>query len=118
MKARSLAAVASVLASAGAAITFRQFQRELSKASIALEDGSKIAATEAGEIEFASEGFGEPVLSIHGAGGGYDQGMLVAHDVFGNGYQLIAPSRFGYLRTPVPDDPSPAAQADARESLR
>jgi 2-hydroxy-6-oxonona-2,4-dienedioate hydrolase len=117
MKARSLAAVASLLGSAGAAITFRKFQRELSKALIALEEGSEVAATEAGDIEFASEGFGEPVLSIHGAGGGYDQGMLFAHEVFGNGYQLIAPSRFGYLRTPVPDDPSPAAQADAHAAL-
>jgi len=57
------------------------------------------------------------VLMIHGAGGGYDQGLFVARDTFGLGYDIVAPSRFGYLRTPVPDDPSPAAQADAHAAL-
>ncbi len=35
----------------------------------------------------------------------------------GGGFRFIAPSRFGYLRTPVPQDPSPAAQADAHAAL-
>jgi pimeloyl-ACP methyl ester carboxylesterase len=57
------------------------------------------------------------VLAVHGAGGGYDQGLLVAGNAFREGYQVIAPSRFGYLRTPVPQDVSPAAQADAHAAL-
>ncbi|HJP67382.1 MAG TPA: alpha/beta hydrolase, partial [Sphingomicrobium sp.] len=52
----------------------------------------------------------------HGAGGGYDQGLLIARD-FGARYRRIAPSRFGYLKTPVPDDDSAAAQADTHAAL-
>jgi len=72
-----------------------------------------MVATARGPIEYAVQGHGIPVLAVHGAGGGYDQGLLVAGNAFGEGYQVIAPSRFGYLRTPVPPDVSPAAQADA-----
>ena len=35
----------------------------------------------------------------------------------GEGFRVIAPSRFGYLRTPIPLDASPAAQADAHAAL-
>jgi len=35
----------------------------------------------------------------------------------GDGFRWIAPSRFGYLRTPMPADPSTAAQADAFAEL-
>jgi pimeloyl-ACP methyl ester carboxylesterase len=34
-----------------------------------------------------------------------------------DGYRVIAPSRFGYLRTPIPQDPTVAAQADAHDAL-
>jgi pimeloyl-ACP methyl ester carboxylesterase len=94
------------------------FERDLSRARDAIQQGSVIANTEAGPIEYAEKGAGIAVLSIHGAGGGFDQGLTVAHDLLGDGYQIIAPSRFGYLRTPVPrGDSSPAAQADAHEAL-
>jgi pimeloyl-ACP methyl ester carboxylesterase len=53
---------------------------------------------------------------IHGAGGGFDQGLFLAHN-FPKHFRVIAPSRFGYLRTPVPADVSPAAQADAHAAL-
>ncbi len=36
---------------------------------------------------------------IHGSGGGFDQGELVAEAVLGDGFRWIAPSRFGYLRS-------------------
>ena len=63
-------------------------------------------------------GDGRPVLAVHdGAGGGYDQGLLIAASFLGGGFKVIAPSRFGYLRTPVPVDASPAAQADAHAAL-
>jgi len=51
------------------------------------------------------------------AGGGYDQGLWIARDSLGEGFRIIAPSRFGYLRTPLPQDASPAAQADAYACL-
>ena len=92
------------------------FRSELRRAHDAAARGSLIANTAAGPIEYATSGAGVAVLSIHGAAGGYDHGLNAA--VFlGEGFQVIAPSRFGYLRTPVPADTSPAAQADAHEAL-
>jgi pimeloyl-ACP methyl ester carboxylesterase len=68
-------------------------------------------------IEYGEQGVGIPLLSIHGAGGGFDQGLANAAELAGDGFRIIAPSRFGYLRTPVPQDVSPAAQADAHSAL-
>lgn len=36
---------------------------------------------------------------IHGAGGGFDQGELLAEAIVGSGFHPITPSRFGYLRS-------------------
>ncbi|MDL5502616.1 MAG: alpha/beta fold hydrolase, partial [Candidatus Methanoperedens sp.] len=52
-----------------------------------------------------------------GAGGGYDQGLWIARELVGKGFCIIAPSRFGFLRTPLPQDASSAAQADAHACL-
>ena len=77
--------------------------------------GGRTAQTKAGSIEYAVEGSGPPVLVIHGAGGGYDQGLLLGRSF--PGFQIIAPSRFGYLGTPTPPQISAAAQADAHAAL-
>lgn len=79
--------------------------------------GSLIADTRCGPIEYATHGEGPPILAVHGAGGGFDQGMDVAGDLASLGYRVIAVSRFGYLRTPLPDDASAEAQADAHACL-
>jgi pimeloyl-ACP methyl ester carboxylesterase len=74
-------------------------------------------------IQYADVGHGTPVLVIHGAGGGFDQGLFTAKGVLGDdmadSYRIIAPSRFGYLGTPMPSggDASPAAAADAHAAL-
>jgi pimeloyl-ACP methyl ester carboxylesterase len=57
------------------------------------------------------------VLAIHGAGGGFDQGLDIGRPAVESGFRVIAPSRFGYLRTPVPAEASAAAQADAHACL-
>ncbi|MDH4233017.1 MAG: alpha/beta hydrolase, partial [Nitrospirota bacterium] len=57
------------------------------------------------------------VLVVHGAGGGYDQGLELGGQLVRGGFRVIAMSRFGYLRTPLPTDASPAAQADAYACL-
>jgi pimeloyl-ACP methyl ester carboxylesterase len=62
-------------------------------------------------------GEGPPLLVVHGAGGGFDQGMDIAGELAAEGYRVIAPSRFGYLRTPLPGDSSAEAQADAHACL-
>ncbi|HET6982807.1 MAG TPA: alpha/beta hydrolase, partial [Myxococcaceae bacterium] len=67
--------------------------------------------------EYASRGSGPPVLVVHGAGGGFDQGLALGERLIDHGYRVIAMSRFGYLRTPMPADASAEAQADAHACL-
>lgn len=69
--------------------------------------------TTCGSIEAAIRGQGEPVLISHGIAGGFDQGLGLAEAHLSEGMQAIAVSRFGYLGTPLPENASPAAQADA-----
>lgn len=57
------------------------------------------------------------VPAIHGAGGGHDQGLANVADLVGDDFRVIAPSRFRYLRTPVPSVTSSASQADAHAAL-
>ena len=64
-------------------------------------------------VDVAIHGEGEPVLVSHGIAGGFDQGLGLAEAYLGNGYRVIAPSRFGYHGTPMPADATPACQADA-----
>ena len=52
-----------------------------------------------GDIEYREGGVGPDVLVVHGSGGGYDQGELIAQAVLGDQFHWIAPSRFGYLRS-------------------
>ena len=76
-----------------------QFHRDITYAYQRVLDGSEILVTENGVIEYAVEGNGIPALLIHGAGGGYDQGLLMGKTAFGDGFKLISVSRFGYLRS-------------------
>lgn len=93
------------------------YSYELGLAREAAQRGSFLVNTDAGPIEYAERGTGIPLLSIHGAGGGFDQGLTNAIEFAGENFRIIAPSRFGYLRTPVPQDASPMAQADAHAAL-
>jgi 2-hydroxy-6-oxonona-2,4-dienedioate hydrolase len=43
------------------------------------------------------------VLIVHGAEGGFDQGLDMTGTMAERGYRLIAPSRFGYLRSTMPE---------------
>jgi pimeloyl-ACP methyl ester carboxylesterase len=74
--------------------------------------GSSVVETAYGPIEYATAGQGTPILVIHGTGGGWDQGIYAGRSMVPYGYRLIAPSRFGYLRTPMPADGSPQHEAD------
>lgn len=113
-----LAAAAAV--AAGAAV-FVHFRADLAKArEVLLAGNARVITTPAGPIEYAERGpaDGTPMLSIHGAGGGWDQGLANVADLVAAGnLRVIAPSRFGYLGTPVPADASNAAQADAHAAL-
>lgn len=98
-------------------ITYLRFQNDMRSARARVVAGSEIIETASGPIEYAIAGDGLPVLVVHGAGGGYDQGMLITDAWLGDEFQKIALSRFGYLRTPLPADASAVAQADACASL-
>ena len=60
---------------------------------------SSIITSPYGDIEYTEGGSGPAVLVIHGSGGGYDQGELIAQTVLGERFHWITPSRFGYLRS-------------------
>ncbi|MBN1375006.1 MAG: alpha/beta hydrolase [Dehalococcoidia bacterium] len=73
--------------------------------------GSQILETGQGILEYTVSGSGTPVLLIHGAGGGYDQGLWSGKVFLSDSYQTIAVSRFGYLRTPIQENASIKGQA-------
>jgi pimeloyl-ACP methyl ester carboxylesterase len=100
------------------AVTYPRFLADVQPNRERLLGGSDILTTEKfGDIEYATEGKGPPVLVVHGAGGGYDQGLFIGENYVGPGFRFIAPSRFGYVRSSIPENGSPAAQADAYVKL-
>jgi 2-hydroxy-6-oxonona-2,4-dienedioate hydrolase len=100
-----------------ATLVYRQFDSDVTAARARVSVGSTVVQTRCGPIEYAEVGQGTPLLVVHGAGGGFDQGMQLARPLAERGFRAIAMSRFGYLRTPLPADPSPSAQADAHACL-
>lgn len=82
-----------------------------------LDAGSRVLATEAGNIEFTERGSGPAVLICHGAPGGYDQAMLIGDALAKSGFRVIAPSRPGFLRTPLTTGLLFEDQADALATL-
>jgi pimeloyl-ACP methyl ester carboxylesterase len=73
--------------------------RDMRRSYERIRGRSSVIPSPYGEIEYAVGGSGLPVLVIHGSGGGFDQGELIARAVLGEGTRWIAPSRFGYLRS-------------------
>jgi 2-hydroxy-6-oxonona-2,4-dienedioate hydrolase len=98
-------------------LAYTTYQRDMYQARRRVSDGSHIVQTTCGPIEYALAGDGPPVLVVHGAGGGYDQGLEFGEPLVHSGFRIIAMSRFGYLRTPLPTDASASAQADAHACL-
>ena len=101
------------------AVTYSRFQADVqSNRERLLSESDVLTTEEFGDIEYAVQGEGLPVLLVHGAGGGYDQGLLIGDNYVGDGHRFIAPSRFGYVRSSIPEeDGSPGAQADAYAAL-
>ncbi len=82
-----------------------------------LFDSSSVIETRLGPIEYATEGKGAPVLVIHGCPGGFDQGLMAAKLAKGGAFEFIAPSRPGYLRTPLAVGATPEDQAEGYVAL-
>ena len=111
-----LLSLLSAVAGSLSFVTYKRYLQDMTYAWRTVLNSSRIADTACGPIEFAEFGNGFPVLVVHGAGGGYDQGLAVANLQEGD-FRCIAMSRFGYLRTPMPLNASPATQADAHAAL-
>lgn len=101
------------------AVALVQFRGDMKEARSRALSRSSMVRTPAGPIEYATLGDvgGTPILALHGTAGGWDQGIAAASEITRFGYRVIAPSRFGYLRTPWRSDMTPALEADAWATL-
>lgn len=95
----------------------QHYRRDIRSARERISVGSTLAKTQCGLIEYTERGQGPAVLLVHGSGGGFDQGIEFGRNLEAKGFRVIAMSRFGYLRTPMPANASAAAQADAHRCL-
>jgi pimeloyl-ACP methyl ester carboxylesterase len=114
---RILLIIAAVVVSGVLTPAYVLYRRDIARAYERISTGSQIAPSRCGPIEYAVKGEGPPVLVVHGAGGGFDQGLELGDSLARAGFRVIAMSRFGYLRTPLPADATAAAQADAHACL-
>jgi pimeloyl-ACP methyl ester carboxylesterase len=82
-------------------------------------DGTQIEMVDTvlGPLEVARLGTGPPVILIHGTPGGSDSSVAMGRFLADAGFQLIAPSRPGYLGTPLDERRSIDAQADLLAAL-
>lgn len=104
---------AGAVALLGSGYIWSRFQSATDTAEQRIADRSSTLTTPFGTLEFAVEGVGSPVLMIYGTGGGFDQGLQFAAALKKRWHRIISPSRFGYLRSDFPTDPSLENQADA-----
>src|SRR3954453_2145171 len=73
--------------------------------------------TSLGPVEVARRGSGPPVLFVHGTPGGSDSSLAMGRFLEGPGFEVIAPSRPGYLGTPLEGRESIDDQADLHAAL-
>src|SRR4051794_30248213 len=101
---RRLLALLGGMALVGGGAAWRSFRNSLNAAEARVTHASEVIPTRFGTLEYATRGAGSPILMIHGTGGGFDQGLGMSEPLLHRGYRLIAPSRFGYLRSDFPED--------------
>lgn len=106
--AAALTLLALVLLAAGTSVAL-----DLRRAYARIAAPTEQVMSPYGDIQFVQGGSGPPVLVVHGSGGGWDQGELLARAVLGDGFRWIAPSRFGYLGSALPAAADFDAQAQA-----
>jgi 2-hydroxy-6-oxonona-2,4-dienedioate hydrolase len=95
---------------------FRLYREDLFRAYQRVSSSGKVLQTASGQVEYSEFGEGPPILIVHGAGGGYDQGEYFGK-LIGGDYRWIAPSRFGFLESPVPSGANSSLQANAYAAL-
>lgn len=94
-----------------------KYSSDINSAYKQLEGRSRIIASPYGDIEYSEQGKGYPVLVVHGSGGGFDQGELIARTFLNERFHWIAPSRFGYLRSTYQEGATFDEQAHAYAHL-
>jgi 2-hydroxy-6-oxonona-2,4-dienedioate hydrolase len=105
-----------IVAAAGVAIALA-FRHDISAAETRLAGhGSVVMETSFGKVAYAERGAGPPLLAIHGSGGGFDQGLDFAQHL-ADEFRLIAPSRFGYAGSDLPEHPTIEMQADVLDEF-
>ena len=114
---RAAAGSAALVLAVMATVVYGHYRLDLAVEQDRVMSGGTLVATGCGPIEYAEVGTGPAVLLVHGAGGGYDQMLPMARELAEAGFRAITVSRFGYLGTRLPEDASPAAQADAHACL-
>ena len=75
-----------------------------------------LLTTSVGPVEYVEAGHGHPLLMLHGTPGGSDQALAAAR-VLEVEARVLAPSRPGYLGTPLSTGRTPSEQADAMIAL-
>jgi len=98
-------------------VSYPMYKKQISKAGTKIAAESTVLITEFGVMEYAIRGAGKPILLIHGAGGGYDQGLWLGEICLDSDYQFIAPSKFGYLKSALPNNSSIQMQAEQYKVL-
>jgi len=99
------------------AVVISRYSKGLAAARSALNRiESQIFSSSFGDIEYLLEGEGPVVLVSHGITGGIDQGKFIT-STLGGGYRFLYVSRFGYMRSAMPDTPSSGKQAEAYREL-
>ena len=111
-----LCAIAAALVSAVGWLVGR-YRRDLvvGRARLAAVE-RHVVPTPWGQVEYAEEGSGAPVLVVHGLYEHCIRGLLSVRNLL-HGRRAIVPSRFGYLGSTLPPNASVADQADAFVAL-
>ena len=80
------------------------------------QEKARSLQTTQGKVSYIDEGTGTPVLVCHGICGGYDQGFDVLKDKT-DSFRVIAPSRFGYPGSDLPENASVDLQVETYVEL-
>lgn len=110
---QKILALLTILLLTLAVSVFAAYLSDIRNAFQRVSGQSQLIESTYGTIEYTRRGSGIPVLVIHGAGGGYDQGELIAETVLDSSFDIVTPSRFGYLGSDLPDNATWDDQAHA-----
>jgi pimeloyl-ACP methyl ester carboxylesterase len=118
MKKKTVILAGAATLAGAAALTLAGRYQQWKRSELArMKKQSQIVTTSVGPIEYTVEGQGPAMLIIHGSPGGYDQGISFSRWLNIPNFTYIAPSRPGYLNTPLHSGVSPEAQADLYAAL-